>query len=245
MECKVPNCERTKIRAKGMCAVHYERARRNNGDALADGWAAYHQRRIEAAEAKRAVQEEAGKKCKVCGKTKPLSEYYIRSQDNQHYTYCKKCHRDKMDAINLQNRINNPPESKYRTKAEIGPCAFNGCDRVSKATLKGGPAGFYCKAHYNQWHRTQTLWPLNTARHSYINERFRRCTTCGRVKTHEEFHLRTGGNGRQTECKACKVMRNRFNALLSKGMVEDAVAVYESMPRELQDKLKHRLEEAA
>ena len=240
MECKVQDCERTDLKGQDWCGMHYERARRNNGDPTADGRAAYSARR----KAKRAVAASSETKtCNVCNKTKPLNEYYSRG--DWYYKHCKDCHADKMAAIKLQRRLENPPVYKRRRRSEIGPCAYEGCDLISVTALKGGPAGYYCKAHYNQWYRAKELWPLYTSRHSYLNERFRRCTTCRKVKTHEQFHLRTGGNGRQTECKTCKVFRNRFNALMAQSRIEEAVAVFNNMPTELQEKLKHRVEEAA
>lgn len=240
MECKVEDCERTNLKGPNWCEMHYERARRNDGDPTADGLAAYQAKRL----AKRAVANATGEKtCSVCKTTKPLSEYY--SRNDWYYKHCKACHKDMTDANRLQQRLDNPSEQKHRRAEEIGPCVFVGCGRVSRSTLNGGPAGWYCKAHYNQWHRTGEMWKLNTKRTSYINDRFRRCTTCRSIKPHEQFYLRTGGVGRQTECKTCKVYRNRFNAVLVKGKVGEAVAIFDEMPKELQDRLKHRLEEAA
>ncbi len=245
MECKVEGCtnegapdSRTGVKylRRGMCRKHYERNRRN-GDPTVSGYAL---RAVRQAEARRAVGKQTEKQCSVCKKTKPLTEYYSRG--DWYYKHCKSCHADKNAAIRMQQRLDNPPAP--RTYVDHGDCAFDTCTNKGRTQLSNGPEGWYCMAHYTQWDRNKELVTLKVIHKSAVDDKFRRCTSCFKVKTHNEFYPRTNGHGLQSTCKPCLVLRNRFNQLIREGRVADAATVWDKMPEDMKSKTAARLDEA-
>jgi hypothetical protein len=243
--CKVEGCNnegrpdsRTgkKFLRRGMCHKHYARWLRN-GDPLVDGrWLRKLRKAIEEYNAPEVTE----KQCSVCKKTKPIAEYYKRGDWT--YTWCKACHKDKMDAQRLQQRLENPPKPKE--PVDHGKCAFPDCNNKAKTRLTNGPEGWFCPGHWQQGYSGKEMTPLKVIRKSEIDDRFRRCTSCLKVKTHEQFHNRTHGKGKQAECKECLYKRVRFNLFLKQGRLDDAVEIYNTMPPIMQDKLENRLKEA-
>lgn len=237
MECKVDNCNNP-VRSRGWCRSHYERWRRY-GDPLVNGYVIGANKRKEALAARTARGE---KTCNTCGETKQLRDFYcISAEKNWYQGHCKECHKDKMGAIRLQNRLDNPKQP--RKPVDHGACAFEGCE--NKATLRFNKAGdWLCSGHWQQLWVGRELSPLRIRQDSHIDDRFRRCTSCQKVKTQESFHMRTGGTTRQSECKECAYLRVRFNKVLREGGIEEATDLFNKMPEKMQDKVRPRLEAA-
>lgn len=233
MECKVEGCtDEVRVKIRGYCHKHYERWLRN-GDPTVDGRALYNERRRAKS---RATSDLTEKQCSVCKKVKPLGEYYSRGDWS--YTWCKACHSDKMTANRLQKRLDNPKKNG-RPPVDHGDCAFDGCTKEGKSRLKGGPDGWYCHGHWQQWDRNIELHPLRAMRKSHINDDFRLCTVCDTVKPATGFYQRTSG-GKQSQCKECQVKIGRFNALMREGRAEDALTVAYKMPERVQGKYVER-----
>lgn len=238
MECKVKNCNKpVKIKSKQLCSAHYERLRRYGDPEAAS--------RIYLGGAKRPVYG-TEKECKTCHVVKPLTDYYSRATPTGpwYYTYCKACHKNKMDAKRLERMLSAPPREP-KPKVDHGDCAFGNCTHQGKTQLKDGPAGWFCSAHWTQWHTRKELRELRHSTKSDIDDRFRLCTSCLRVKTQESFHMHSSGRVRQSECKQCATVRVKFNKAMRENKYALAHEVYDQMAPNMQDKLKSRLEEAA
>lgn len=231
--CTVEGCESTKYKANGFCMAHYEKNRRY-GDPLADGRAIY---REQLAAEKAAVGPITEKQCKTCKQVKPIEDFYVRD-GTWVYTWCKACHKDRTDAGRMQNRLDNPPKPK--TPVDHGQCSYELCEAKAKVRNKDDN-NWYCTGHWQQWWSGREMTDLRPSSKSYIDERFRRCTKCKKVKTHDDFHNRTNGNGKQSVCKECTLLATRFNALLAQDRFEEALAKTEEMPEVMQKHYLSRL----
>lgn len=229
--CKVKDCDNpVKVKKHQLCHKHYERFRRY-GDPTVNGHL------IEGAKRRaktQAVADLEEKQCKVCKKVKPLSEYY-HNQNGWYYLHCKPCHADKMTANRLQKRLANPPKMG-RPKVDHGSCAFDECTNKAVTRISGGPEGWYCTAHHGQWRRNQELQPLRELLKSNIDDKFRRCSGCMKVKTQEQFNLHTSGRYRQSQCKKCQYLVVRLNTLVRNDRHEDAAKILAKMPERLHEK---------
>lgn len=189
------------------------------------------------------VTDEFGNRhCNECGLDKPLSEFYQRKDTGWYYRKCKKCHNDLTGAHDRQRRLDNP-KPRGRRRVDHGPCAFDGCERKAKCRYNGG-VPWYCMSHYQQLYEGRELSPLREQQKSDIDDRYRRCTTCQRVKTQESFNMHSNKVRRQSECKECSYLRIRFNLFLRQGKVEEAAQVHEKMPSKMQQKMTERLQAA-
>ena len=242
--CKVEGCKNEgspdyrsgrRYLRRGWCHNHYERWRRN-GDPTVDGIALYADKRRGMSAA---VVEAGEKECKVCKQTKPLSDYYT-NKNGWAFTQCKLCWNADMKARRIEQALRNPKPK--RVKTDHGECAFEGCSNKGKTHLNDGPEGWHCTAHWMQWNKHHELKPLKQIKKSIIDDDFRICTKCDRVKPQGQFHARTGRSGRQSTCKECQGMQTRFNVLIKHGRVDEARAVWESMPESLQKHYAPRLE---
>lgn len=236
-QCLVQDCENpTRSKSADLCHKHYERKRRN-GDPEVSGWSLR-----EPVAKKRANETE--RTCRDCHETKPVTDYYV-NKDGWRYLHCKKCHNANRMAKLRAERERNPKPKKKTGPAKIhtGPCDFNGCDRPAVSRITKGPEGGYCQTHFLQWSNTGRLFPIRGREFSYINEQERLCTACGEVKSQEEFYARTRG-GKQSHCKVCMGLTNRFNLLKRAGDLEAAAAVLNAMPSQLKDKYTEALQKA-
>lgn len=228
--CSIETCD-SPVRSRGWCRSHYEKWRRH-GDP-------------------EAVVKMGGNRnrppvlptrlCTDCNEIKPIDEYYVTSK-GWTYRYCKACHKDRMTANRLQKRLDNPPKPKE--KVDHGECAFDGCTNKARVRLKNGPTGWYCMSHLHQWRARAELRPLRTFRKSHIDENFRRCTKCNKVKAVTQFHTRGKGKGRQSACKECYYRVVKFNTLLKQERYAEAAVVVEDMPDNQREQYKARLQAA-
>lgn len=168
------------------------------------------------------------KVCRTCGKNKPLSDFTVRSSDGWVYVHCKACISAKAKAKRDEERKNRPERKRYIIE---GNCAFDGCGRKAKTRITGigGPEGFYCGVHYNQWSRNKQLKPIGPYRVQVESPSERYCTACQTTKSISEFYKRAGGGGFQTQCKPCFMKVTRCNLMISRGEWEEALEIALSM----------------
>lgn len=78
-------------------------------------------------------------------------------------------------------------------------CIFEGCEK--KKFCRG-----YCTGHYQQYHRGQTVRPLERAwKKVERTEEGKVCSRCDTLKLYEDFHAsKTSKDGRQAQCKECQ-----------------------------------------
>lgn len=219
--CEVDGCEKS-VRSRGFCHNHYvilSSGRDPHGDYKEEG----RQQRIKAA------WDAEEKRCKVCTKPKPLSEFYPN-----HFgfpsPYCKKCQGKK----NWESR----KKALARIKASQPPkvrvkdleCTADGCTR--KQASKG-----FCGTHFNQFHRSGEVKEIATYENSFISETERLCTSCYEVKSHSDFYKRGDGSV-NSKCKVCSVLSSSFLQALKNGKYEAAKQKLSQMPKK--DRIKYQ-----
>lgn len=89
--------------------------------------------------------EEGFKVCRVCGKPKPLSDYYFRKDSNSYRTECKKC---ALEKARLRTTGWSPEEYERQWCIQEGKCAICGCTLNSSR---------YTKASADHDHKTGKL----------------------------------------------------------------------------------------
>lgn len=89
--------------------------------------------------------EERFRVCRVCGKTKPLEDYYFRKENNSYRTECKQC---AIAKARLRNTGWSPEEYERQWCIQEGKCAICGCTLNSSR---------YTKASADHDHKTGKL----------------------------------------------------------------------------------------
>lgn len=202
-----------------------------NGDKMTEG---YDEDALDSQPRPQAVLE---KRCPICRKVKPREDFYAR-HDGVLYAYCKPCHRNYNRARREHYRRENPPAPR-KPKHE-GECEFEGCTNTAKsrALIKQTDTekAWVCSSHWNHYSAGQDMRPLKTYAVSRIDDNIRQCTSCDAIKPVDAFYARSGGAGRQSACRDCQKLTNRFNTLHREGRLEKALELTELMPERLREK---------
>lgn len=209
-----------------------------NGDKMMTEGYDKQQDALDSAQETQDVQE---KRCPICRKVKPLEDFYTRS-DGSTLAYCKPCHLNYGRAHRERQRRENPPAP--RKPKHRGECEFEGCTSLAKSRglIKQTDTEkvWVCGSHWAHYHSGQDMRPLNPYSVSYIDANIRQCTACGTIKPVDAFYVRTNG-GRQSTCRDCMKLINRFNTLRREGQLEKALGVTEFMPEGLRERYRGNL----
>lgn len=102
----------------------------------------------------------------------------------------------------------DPRQSKNK-----GKCGFETCHH--EASSKG-----LCRTHYMQQYTGRPLTPIRPYLTPLTKDGLKKCKTCEVFKDFEDdFYDRTGGGGKQAECKDCHMKRARRNQALRESRV--------------------------